>query len=221
MEFLSNSETAVNCPRCQGLFRMPAGLPRDASLECPHCEAELSVTDLLGAIPVAKIAKRTGTSSDPVVVVNESPFTGADSSRSRHAIDDQEFTIPKPLKTALRSRHRPQPDSPDTLQTPVARSKSTRKKSSFAPQKTGPAEIVKIILGGLLAIPVAQLVLWWVFAADPLNLAERIYNVVPGIVPPALAPVEIMEETDEDDGRKDMPKEVRIQDNNGPVKPIQ
>jgi hypothetical protein len=201
---------------------MPAGLSRDASLECPHCEAELSVTDLLGAIPVAKIGKRTGTSADPVVVIRENPSAGADSNRSRHAIDDQEFTIPKPLKTALRSRHRPQPDSPDAPQMPVARSKSTRRRSSFAtPQKTGPAEMVKIILGGLLAIPVAQLVLWWVFAADPLKMAPRIYEVVPAIVPPALAPPEDNDETDEDDGNKDMPPEVRILESMNPVKPIE
>ncbi len=221
MESLSNSETAVNCPKCGGLFRIPAGLSRDATIECPHCSAELTVQDLMDAIPAAKIGKGRGSAAAPSVVINEGNSGTAEPGRSRHAFDDQEFTIPKPLKTAIRTRHRAAVEGTASEQVPLARSKSTRRTSSFAKKKSGPGEILKIILGGLAAIPVAQLVLWWVFAADPLNMAPKVFDVFPAIVPPALAPADVLgDEADDDEKLQDLPPEVNLIESMKPVMPI-
>jgi hypothetical protein len=40
-----------------------------------------------------------------------------------------------------------------------------------------------VILGALLALPVAQLIIWWVLSVDPLQLAPAVAKVVPFAVP--------------------------------------
>ncbi len=43
--------------------------------------------------------------------------------------------------------------------------------------------MVKVIVGAVLAIPIAYLLVLWVFNQDPLNLGPQIGNVVPMLVP--------------------------------------
>ena len=51
-------------------------------------------------------------------------------------------------------------------------------------------EAFKIIIGGLLAAPIAYLLLMWVFSRDPLGLAPQINNYAPMLVPPIFEPQE-------------------------------
>ena len=41
----------------------------------------------------------------------------------------------------------------------------------------------KVALGGALAIPIAYLMLLWVFGRDPLSLAPTINRIIPAAVP--------------------------------------
>lgn len=45
------------------------------------------------------------------------------------------------------------------------------------------ADLVKVILGGMMAFPVAQIILWWGFAKDPLQLGPTVAAGVPFVVP--------------------------------------
>ena len=40
-----------------------------------------------------------------------------------------------------------------------------------------------MLIGALLALPVAQLLIWWVFGKDPLNLGPTVSGVIPAVVP--------------------------------------
>ena len=48
--------------------------------------------------------------------------------------------------------------------------------------------MAKLVVGGLLALPIAYMILFWVFTKDPLNIAPVLYRTVPGIVPEVLVP---------------------------------
>jgi hypothetical protein len=60
---------------------------------------------------------------------------------------------------------------------------SSRRHASRRRKKFGLSEFIKIVLGGLLAFPVAQLILWWVFGRDPLQLGKPTSRYLPYAVP--------------------------------------
>ena len=61
-------------------------------------------------------------------------------------------------------------------------SSSSKRRSS---KKSPVLEALKIGIGGLLAIPIAYLLLMWVFSRDPLSLSKSIESFAPALVPPA------------------------------------
>lgn len=65
----------------------------------------------------------------------------------------------------------------------VARRASQRQRTVGKSKTKEWVEIAKVILGALLALPVAQLIIWWVLAVDPLQLAPSVAKVVPFAVP--------------------------------------
>jgi hypothetical protein len=67
----------------------------------------------------------------------------------------------------------------------TARHSSSRRRPTVnSSKKSGQwVEIGKVILGALLALPVAQLIIWWVLSVDPLQLAPAVAKVVPFAVP--------------------------------------
>lgn len=66
-----------------------------------------------------------------------------------------------------------------------ARRASSRRRSSnsASPKNEQWVEIAKVVAGALLALPVAQLIIWWVLSVDPLRLAPTVAKVVPFVVP--------------------------------------
>jgi hypothetical protein len=68
--------------------------------------------------------------------------------------------------------------------------------TSYAPprrQKNPTIEIAKIVAGGLLALPLAQLILWWLpgeWQRDPLQIGPDVGRVLPWVVPANFRPGE-------------------------------
>ncbi len=76
--------------------------------------------------------------------------------------------------------------TPETVrrrQTQLPRTKSSR----------SGLEMTKVILGAMLAIPVAQMLIWWFAGTDPLGVGPVVGKVAPFIVP-----TEFREETESD-----------------------
>jgi len=61
-----------------------------------------------------------------------------------------------------------------------------RRTRPAAPKRNPILEGIKILLGGLLAAPIAYLLLMWLFSKDPLGLSPTIYNYAPLLVPESL-----------------------------------
>ena len=47
-----------------------------------------------------------------------------------------------------------------------------------------------VVLGGLMSLPVAQLMIWWILGSDPLGFAPEVSKVVPFVVPSDLREAE-------------------------------
>ena len=213
-----NSDSPLPCPRCEKLFRLPDGFTTSNALACPHCQEQVTGREILDALaPTATIVEG---------VSIETAGSKADG-RKKLSFDEQDFVIPKPLKTATRrsrSRHperkgRDKGDEAEVSNSSRSSSSSrsgSRTRSSRRQKKeaSAAAEIVKIIFGGILALPIAQLILWWGFNADPASLAEPTSSVVSFIVPPKLRlDAEVVEDDMvEEPHNKDMPKSQKIND---------
>lgn len=83
-----------------------------------------------------------------------------------------------------------QPNEGDGLKTAGDLAAYERKVASRSKHKRRPSrkaqqwiEIAKIAIGALLALPVAQLIIWWGLSVDPLKLAPTIAKSIPFVVP--------------------------------------
>ena len=82
------------------------------------------------------------------------------------------------------------------------RASSGSSKRPSTPARNPVMEAIKIIVGGLLAVPIAYLLLMWVFSRDPLSLRHTIHDFAPFLVPSKLIPQsdENLPLADTDDG---------------------
>ena len=76
------------------------------------------------------------------------------------------------------------------------RSKRSSRKHSHGFSSSGKFEIAKVLLGAAMALPVAQMMIWWWISVDPLNLGPPVSRVIPAIVPVKFQ----YREADEDQG---------------------
>ena len=224
------TDSPLPCPKCSKLFRLPDGFTSTSALACPHCQQQVTGNEILAAMaPTAKIV-------DVPVAAPANPNSGARPTRS---FDEQDFVIPKPLKTAQRrSRRHPERKSPLTEERDGPKSssessggssgkssggsssRSSGKSSSKKGKKAEPAnplaELLKIVLGGVLALPIAQLILWWAFNSDPLGFAPKTSQFAAFLVPPKLQPAEAVIE--EEQGDKDLPDSQMLHDDRVPMR---
>ncbi len=193
-----DSKEPLPCPICSKLFRLPQGFQESSAVACPHCEKQVTGAQLVESqIPTAKILDNSAPQVNEAAAGQEVKTAG----RTR-SFDEQDFVIPKPLKTATRSsrsRH------------PQRKSKSTKREM----EKSNPlVEIMKIGFGAVLALPIAQLILWWGFSSDPLSIAPGVAHYAEFLVPPKLQP-EREKEAEEEARNKDAPPSQRIHDEKG------
>ena len=214
-----DTQSPLPCPKCAKLFRLPDGFTTSHALACPHCEEQVTGQQIMEAMaPTAKM-------------VSAPTATAQSGARPTRSFDEQDFVIPKPLKTAVRRRRslpeRVGSDSGDEKESSSSQrsrsssssssSRSRKGKSSKKKEVSTVGEIFKIALGGLLALPIAQVVIWWLFAADPLSLAEPTSKFASFLVPPKLQPPAKIEDLEEEHD-KDMPANQKMHDDTVPFR---
>jgi len=87
--------------------------------------------------------------------------------------------------SAAQNRRAPAPIS--SQRSSSSRSSSRRRSSEMDDDvEFGAAEIVKFLVGGLIAAPLAYLVLLWVVGVDPFGMASTFESVSPAIIPNSL-----------------------------------
>jgi hypothetical protein len=92
----------------------------------------------------------------------------------------------------------------------------TTKPRPKKPAKNPVFEVLKIVLGGAAAIPIALLILWWAFGKDPFEAGPLIAKYVPAIVPAKFhgGPAVNKNSEDGDDGAAVAKKSVNKSANN-------
>ncbi len=143
----------ANCPECQEEVSLPS-VSEEATVQCPLCDAEYVFSAISDALPPTLIVL-----DDPLAVspeadgndeLNLAPAEDVAVSNSAFAFDEESAPGRALVERA-----------------------AARRASSGSPLKT----LVQIFLGGALALPLAQLVLWHLpeEPRDPVGLGEAIY----------------------------------------------
>jgi hypothetical protein len=143
---------AATCPRCDEAVTVPAGVQPETRVACPLCQEELTGEDFIGQFP-------------PALVLLDAPEEVVIEESSGPVIGD-DFDPENPFGEVREA------EGGAAVVTRVRRTGSgaSRKKSG------GARQIISIVLGGMLALPIAQLILWQL-NRDPVHLADSFRNV--------------------------------------------
>lgn len=198
----------TTCPACNQLAQLPAAISIESVVQCPTCKSRYPVRAVLpDEVPELAVVSAdgdpmfgppgAGTRTEnvkapeppaPVVIgrleVNEILRNGARRKRNRGSrpesqpVSREERSV-QPLGPPLRRKTKRSNSSSaganwDRLVKNESRIRNPR------------LELFKVLVGALAALPVAQLIIWWVMGLDPFRMAPMVRKVVPAIVPPSL-----------------------------------
>ena len=173
--------TIANCPRCDEQVTVPPGASHDATVRCPLCQEEYQLAEALAELPPALIVvEELGM---PVGVEEDASPSWSDLERVETepaATGEFDFAPAEASTDAPSFDFEPGSAGGGGTATAIrATSRSRAKKGS--PVKS----VLGIVLGGALAFPIAQLILWHLpgelkrdFGAGPF-----VARYVPQIVP--------------------------------------
>ncbi len=185
----SDELNVIACNACESEIRLPSNVKSTAKVKCPLCSKVFRISDVTGP-PVAEIVQDDDEESNSAVeaMVPHVDRVVIDTGEQDSKLDR---IVPAPSyeKTTARGRAREQglaiEEEPNKT---VARRPRSSKKKTFVRKKNKKVEFIKLLLGMVMALPVAQLVLWWGFKKDPFDIAPRIAEYAPLVVPTDLRP---------------------------------
>lgn len=162
------------CPRCADQVAVPLGASRQATVRCPLCQEEFPLAEVLDRLP-------------PALIVVSDPGAGAEAAVPRPLGE-----VPEVVSVGLASPETWSPPAfavdrgPATTAGPAA---PARRKVAPRPRKkhNPVAELVKVVLGGVAGLVLAQLLLWWMpfekYRRDPFKMGPKVSQLAPWIVP--------------------------------------
>jgi phage FluMu protein Com len=146
----------IRCPKCKSNLAVPDRQDAEIVVQCPRCRTEVE----LCAVP-EEVSDRGE---------RRRSFAGGSTSRSSSDVKSN----------VVRRRYYSRTRLPKNVAPTKVRRRRRKRKTKFTR-----ADFVKVIVGGLMAFPVAQLILWWGFAKDPMQLGPQVASAVPFVVPRA------------------------------------
>ena len=187
-----DSSILGNCLNCGGLVRVPVKSAADSKVRCPHCSNEYRLSEILDeSVPALEIVEETPES-----------FTAPLELAEPTVIQKDVFVVPSQLaEGAMRKRKRREHSEGSSSQRRERggrgaaredkRSRSERNSQHSSRGKTrtsktakSPAiEFVKVVVGGLMSIPIAYAIVLWAFNKDPLNVGPQISRYAPVVIP--------------------------------------
>lgn len=189
--------TSLACPNCQHQVHLPEGISPAALLQCPMCGITVTASQLTAVVGPTWIVVDPATESTAAPAVpseTTQPATMAtaatnaagteESSDPSGSTDEQEYDLEDSPK-ADRTRRQPVKQQDWSKFKPISHDEYQRRKRKSSSPITA---MVQVILGGFLALPIAQLLIWHVLGKDPFELAPKVASAVPWIVPEKFRP---------------------------------
>lgn len=165
--------TVVPCPKCSESVSLPTGASPQAEVECPLCQESYELSEALAAAP-------------PTLKVLNDP--GAEELRLAPADQPAAISAPTGAAGGGPGININATVAPSTSASAVSGASGRRGAPGGKRKRKNPViEMVKIVLGGIAGLVIAQLLLWWMpfqgLRRDPLMLAPKVSRYAPWIVP--------------------------------------
>ena len=175
--FVNNTSLSiVTCPKCHRAITVYMDTGPDTEMVCPLCNQRFEFQAVIdGLPPMLKLASELDESSDELKLKEE----------PKKFSFDEVPAPPSPRKsTAKKRRSKSSSSSSSSGRDQSERRKKSDKKRKKAFRKSNPfRETILFVVGGLMALPVGQLIIWWAIGKDPLNLGPKISNIAAFAVP--------------------------------------
>jgi hypothetical protein len=205
------------CPSCQQNVTLPVEFITTTVGECPHCGATMTLEEFWAAVaPMVRLVPSENGGMSAVEKLRSPRNKTADrlGITEVRTVDSIGADVP-PFE---RSTAPVQPPSGfyghrnKVSNRNKVSSRRHRESSLIASRKTSWG---RIVAGAVVAIPLAQLVLWWIFKADPISLGPAVARIVPFVVPYDLRGIEAAVEAEPEPTRHralDLPSGIQIPD---------
>ncbi len=205
----------TTCPACNQLAQLPAAISIESVVQCPTCKSRYPVRAVLpDDVPELTVVSADGEQVfGPVGTGPRQPLAGM--GETVKAVEPPPPVVIGRLEVneilrngARRKRNRGQRrESPSTSQEsdpvqplgpPRRKPHHSRSSGSSAGEKwdrivknesrvrNPQLEVAKVLVGALAALPVAQLIIWWLMGLDPFHMAPTVQKYLPSLVPPSL-----------------------------------
>lgn len=190
----NSSLSIVTCPVCHRAITVYMDTGMDVEMKCPLCKKRYLFEKVVtGLPPMIEFADESDDSSSNISLAPE---------KKKFSFD--EIPAPAPIRRPGSKGRRGGSESRGTSKSGSGKSDSSSRSSSSrssgsrsgsknsrssssrskAFSKSNPVrETILFIIGGLLALPVGQLIIWWAIGKDPLSLGPMTSNVAPFAVP--------------------------------------
>jgi hypothetical protein len=160
-------------------------------LRCPLCQSEFDGAFLAKQMPPSLVVVSAGQPSP----------TQADGDFVIQLSEPPPMLTAKPFELEQRATSSSQTPSQSNLRSKI---------DSARVPRSPVVEIVKIALGGLAAIPLVQLLVWWGLGKDPMEVAPKLPAVVRWLAPAKLQASGTMNQDDNSNGIIDSPLDDNI-----------
>ena len=189
----------TSCPQCTAVVYLPSIISVDAIVRCPICHHKYPIRSVLPeSIPQLELvfdSQDTELDNDS----RDAVFGNSNNSESMIALE--KLTVPDVLKNGAKRRTRvrrePKPElsigeAVENSQAEPATNKPRirSRQRSILRKNRKLIEVAKIAMGALLALPVAQIIIWWGLGSDPIQIAPSVGKVAPFLVPQKLRELE-------------------------------
>jgi hypothetical protein len=161
----------ASCPHCGDSVTVPERARPASRARCPLCAAEFTLAEIFDKLP-------------PTLELLDEPLTA--SSAATHTAEvggagnvatlvaEGDMTLADAEPRAERPSYL---DDAGVSTAPRSGVKSTPRPKKA--KKNMALEMVKVVLGGVAAIPISQLILWWAAGTDPFNAGPMIAQNAP------------------------------------------
>lgn len=159
--------TIARCPQCRDEVRIPVGASPRATVACPQCDARFSLGEVLQGLP-------------PELIVIDDPAAAMPPAISRGPAET--ISLAPPPAFDFEQREAPRFEVPRVTANRSAAATAARRRRA-EPAGANLLSMLAVVGGGLCALPLAQLVLWWFFGQDPARMGPKVAQYVPFVVP--------------------------------------
>ncbi|GIW98498.1 MAG: hypothetical protein KatS3mg111_1831 [Pirellulaceae bacterium] len=187
------------CRNCAEPLLVPSDAPARATLECPRCHAQLAIDDLnRSPLQHWKVLPASPTSTMPGEEVGQ-PGSAADvaAAQQPEALAEAVASSAQVADgggnaSPVASQARDANDQTD-LSWATAGARSARARTKQQSPIAAWWSIVQVVLGGVAAVPIALLLLWYVFDRDVMDAGRTVARYLPWIVPEKYHPYDLEE----------------------------